>query len=48
MCQLLVNDMTAFQSHLGGLRILVQLRGGLDSLGWPELLKPSIIGCVIP
>lgn len=40
----LKNDMLAFQAHLAGLRHLVKLRGGLDALGWPTLLEPSIKG----
>lgn len=34
--------------HLAGLRQIVALRGGVDQLGWPTLLKPSVIGHVPP
>ena len=40
----LLNDLTSFQVHLLGLRQIVALRGGLENLGWPMLLKPSLIG----
>ena len=42
--QYLLNDLTAFEVHLGGLRRIVSLRGGLDQLGWPLILKPYLIG----
>ncbi|KIV81687.1 hypothetical protein PV11_03857 [Exophiala sideris] len=38
------NDLTAFEMHLGGLRKLVDLRGGLDNLGWPLILRPYLLG----
>lgn len=37
------NDLTAFQSNLQGLRQIITLRGGLNALGWPALLKPGIL-----
>ncbi|ETN43052.1 uncharacterized protein HMPREF1541_02210 [Cyphellophora europaea CBS 101466] len=40
----LMSDMVTFQTHLSGLRRLVALRGGIEFLGWPSLLKPSIVG----
>jgi hypothetical protein len=39
----LTGDVHAFQIHLAGLRRLIAARGGLDALGWPTLLKPSIM-----
>ncbi|KAI1608489.1 hypothetical protein EDD36DRAFT_448313 [Exophiala viscosa] len=38
------NDLAAFETHLGGLRKIVELRGGLDQLGWPLVLKPYLLG----
>jgi hypothetical protein len=37
-----LNDMAAFEMHLEGMRSLVTMRGGLDALGWPLILKPGI------
>lgn len=37
------NDLLAFQSNLTGLRHIVALRGGLNALAWPSLLKPGIL-----
>lgn len=37
------NDLSAFQSNLEGLRQIVALRGGLNALAWPTLLKPAIL-----
>ncbi|KAK4937473.1 hypothetical protein LTR10_021925 [Elasticomyces elasticus] len=42
--QYLNNDLTAFEMHLGGLRKIVDLRGGLDNLGWPLILRPYLLG----
>lgn len=39
----LLNNLVAFHANLVGLRGLVALRGGLDALGWPTLLKPWIL-----
>lgn len=39
----LVNNLTAFHANLIGLRQLVSLRGGLEALGWPTLLKPGLL-----
>ena len=39
----LLNDLRAFHTNLLGLRSLVSLRGGLDALGWPTLLKPGLV-----
>ena len=39
----LLNDLTAFHANLLGLRRLVDLRGGVESLGWPNLLKPALV-----
>ena len=39
----LLNDLRAFQANLLGLRRLVDLRGGVDALGWPALLKPGLV-----
>jgi hypothetical protein len=41
----MMNDIVAFEMHLGGLRQIVALRGGVDQLGWPTILKPYLIGC---
>jgi hypothetical protein len=40
------NDLGAFQIHLEALRSIVASRGGIDALGWPKLLKPSIVRSV--
>ncbi|KIW69955.1 hypothetical protein PV04_02267 [Phialophora macrospora] len=40
----MMNDIVAFEMHLGGLRQIVALRGGVDQLGWPTILKPYLIG----
>ncbi|KAK5055203.1 hypothetical protein LTR84_012952 [Exophiala bonariae] len=40
----LLNDLAAFEMHIGGLRHIVALRGGLDQLGWPMVLKPNVVG----
>lgn len=37
------NDLPAFGSNLNGLRQVIALRGGLDKLAWPALLKASIL-----
>ncbi|KAK5061233.1 hypothetical protein LTR84_007775 [Exophiala bonariae] len=37
------NDLVAFQVHLHALRRIVSSRGGVDALGWPKLLRPSIV-----
>ena len=41
-----MNDMSAFEMHLGGLRQIIALRGGIDQLGWPTILKPALIGYI--
>lgn len=37
------DDLAAFESNLAGLRQIIALRGGLDSLAWPSLLRPGIL-----
>lgn len=44
--QLIYNDFGSFETHLTGLRHLVEMRGGVDSLGWDGFIKNSIIGYV--
>ncbi|KAJ9607366.1 hypothetical protein H2200_008439 [Cladophialophora chaetospira] len=41
---LIYNDFSSFETHLAGLRHLVELRGGVDSLGWDGFIKNSITG----
>ncbi|KIW78322.1 hypothetical protein Z517_08157 [Fonsecaea pedrosoi CBS 271.37] len=41
---LIYNDFVSFETHLIGLRHLVELRGGVDHLGWDDFLKNSITG----
>ncbi|OAP59112.1 hypothetical protein AYL99_06410 [Fonsecaea erecta] len=41
---LMYNDFVSFETHLIGLRHLVEMRGGVDNLGWDGFLKNSIIG----
>jgi hypothetical protein len=40
----MMNDTTAFEMHLRGLRQIVALRGGVEHLGWPTILKPHLVG----
>ncbi|KAK7887883.1 hypothetical protein LTR67_009277 [Exophiala xenobiotica] len=40
----LMGNMSAYQVHVRGLKRIVDLRGGLDSLGWVGLLKPAVTG----
>ncbi|KIX06294.1 uncharacterized protein Z518_04269 [Rhinocladiella mackenziei CBS 650.93] len=40
---LIYNDFAAFETHLTGLRQLVEMRGGVDNLGWDGFLKTSIV-----
>ncbi|KAK5276494.1 hypothetical protein LTR40_011549, partial [Exophiala xenobiotica] len=40
----LMGNMSAYQVHVRGLKLIVDLRGGLDSLGWVGLLKPAVTG----
>ena len=44
--QLIYNDFSAFEVHLIGLRRLVEMRGGVDQLGWNGFIKNSIVGYV--
>lgn len=47
MCtQLVYNDFGSFETHLTGLRHLVEIRGGVDSLGWNGFIKNAITGYV--
>ncbi|KIV96031.1 hypothetical protein PV10_03613 [Exophiala mesophila] len=39
----LLNDMVAYGTHIEGMRRIIALRGGLDKLGWPTILKPLVI-----
>ncbi|KIX95828.1 uncharacterized protein Z520_08536 [Fonsecaea multimorphosa CBS 102226] len=41
---LIYNDFVSFETHLIGLRQLIEMRGGVDYLGWDGFLKNSIIG----
>ncbi|OQV07571.1 Fungal specific transcription factor domain-containing protein isoform 2 [Cladophialophora immunda] len=41
---LIYNDFVSFETHLIGLRHLVEMRGGVDYLGWDGFLKNSITG----
>ena len=40
----MLSDWTAFSAHVDGVRRIVALRGGLDSLGWDGFLKLSAVG----
>ncbi|KIW86439.1 hypothetical protein Z517_01836 [Fonsecaea pedrosoi CBS 271.37] len=40
----MLNDHAAFEAHVQGVRRIVELRGGLDSLGWSGFLKISAVG----
>lgn len=39
----LLNDLSAFGTNLAGLQRIVSLRGGINTLGWPRLLKPALL-----
>ncbi|KIW86742.1 uncharacterized protein Z519_12655 [Cladophialophora bantiana CBS 173.52] len=41
---LIYNDFASFETHLIGLRHLVEMRGGVDYLGWDGFLKNAITG----
>ncbi|ETI28210.1 hypothetical protein G647_00659 [Cladophialophora carrionii CBS 160.54] len=41
---LIYGDFRSFETHLTGLRHLVDMRGGVDSLGWGGFIKNSITG----
>ncbi|EXJ64278.1 hypothetical protein A1O7_00614 [Cladophialophora yegresii CBS 114405] len=41
---LIYGDFRSFETHLTGLRHLVDMRGGVDSLGWDGFIKNSITG----
>ena len=43
---MIYNDFGSFETHLTGLRHLVEMRGGVDSLGWDGFIKNSITGYV--
>ncbi|OCT53722.1 hypothetical protein CLCR_09974 [Cladophialophora carrionii] len=45
---LIYGDFRSFETHLTGLRHLVDMRGGVDSLGWGGFIKNSITGYVTP
>jgi hypothetical protein len=40
------NDFISFETHLTGLRHLVEMRGGVDNLGWDGFIRNSITGYV--
>ncbi|KIW64569.1 hypothetical protein PV04_09494 [Phialophora macrospora] len=40
----MLNDYTAYNAHVEGVRRIVALRGGLDNLGWEGFLKISAVG----
>lgn len=46
LVQLMYSDFSSFEIHLTGLRHLVELRGGVDNLGWNGFIKNSITGYV--
>jgi len=39
-----MGNMSAYDAHVRGLKRLVDLHRGLDSLGWVGLLKPAVTG----
>jgi hypothetical protein len=39
----MAGDTKAFEMHLYGMRQIVALRGGIDQLGWPTILKPYLV-----
>ena len=45
--QYLLGNLASFEAHLKGLRKIVRMRGGIDALGWPTLLKPLLNGYVL-
>lgn len=42
--QLIYNDFASFETHLSGLRQLVEMRGGVEKLGWDGFLKNNVTG----
>jgi hypothetical protein len=39
----LIGNLPSFRAHLYGMRRIIQLRGGIDALGWQAYLRPGII-----
>jgi hypothetical protein len=39
----LLNDLHSLSAHLQGLRHVINLRGGLEAVGFPLLLKPAVL-----
>ncbi len=40
----MLNDYAAYNAHVEGVRRIVNLRGGLENLGWEGFLKISAVG----
>lgn len=35
--------MVTYGTHIEGMRRIITLRGGVDKLGWPTVLKPLVV-----